>query len=107
MIEFHTINLKTVQLHYAEAYGPRPALVILHGLTGSHTEFLPVIPKLAKHAHVYALDLRGHGLSSWAAGAYQLADYGRDVVAFLRQVVGKPAVVVGHSLGGLCCGASF
>lgn len=41
MIEFHTIDFDEVMIHYAEAHGPEPGLVILHGLTGSHPEFLP------------------------------------------------------------------
>jgi pimeloyl-ACP methyl ester carboxylesterase len=28
-------------------------------------------------------------------------DYGRDSTAFLEQIVGGPAIVMGHSLGGL------
>ena len=101
MIQFQTIDLDKVKLHYAEAPGPGPALVLLHGITGSHTDFLPFMPTLAQHAHVYALDLRGHGLSDRTPGAYQVADYGRDVVAFLHTVVGRPAVIAGFSLGGL------
>ncbi|HMR65749.1 MAG TPA: alpha/beta hydrolase [Anaerolineae bacterium] len=102
MIKSHTAKLNEIPLHYAEAPGPGPALVILHGLSGSHAEFLPLVPALAAQAHVYVLDLRGHGLSGRGeAGAYHLADYGRDVAAFLRQEVGEPAVLLGHSLGGL------
>jgi pimeloyl-ACP methyl ester carboxylesterase len=101
MTQPHTIHLNDVQLHYAEAAGPGPALVIVHGLTGSHDTYLPFMPILAQHAHVYALDLRGHNLSGHTPGAYQVPDYGRDVVAFIETVVGEPAFVVGHSLGGL------
>lgn len=101
MPEFRTIDLNPTRLHYAEAPGPGPALVILHGLSGSHAEFVHLLPELSRLAHVYLLDLRGHGLSGRGAGAYQLPDYSRDVAAFLRQVVARPALVVGHSLGGL------
>ena len=101
MIQFLTADLSEVKIHYAEAPGPGPALVILHGITGSHGSFLPLMPALAAQAHIYALDLRGHNLSGRAPGAYQVPDYGRDVVAFLKSVVGRPAVVAGHSLGGL------
>lgn len=101
MFGFHTVDLNDVQLHYAEAPGPGPALVIVHGLTGSYAEFLHLVPELARQAHVYLLDSRGHGRSGRAESGYQLVDYGRDVVSFLQQVVGRPAVLVGHSLGGL------
>ena len=101
MIQYQTIDLDEVQIHYAEAPGPGPALLILHGMTGSLDTFAPFIPTLAQQAHVYALDLRGHNLSSRTPGAYQAPDYGRDVATFLQRVVGQPAVVAAHSLGGL------
>jgi len=100
MIQSRTVTLNGVAIHYAEAPGPSPALVIAHGLSGSHAEFLHLVPELAKQAHVYLIDLRGHGLSG-RAESYQVADYTRDVAAFVRQVVSKPVVLVGHSLGGL------
>lgn len=101
MIQSHTITLNDIPLVYAEASGPGPALLILHGLTGSHAEFLHLVPELARQAHVYLLDLRGHGRSGWTDSGYQVPDYGRDVVAFLQQVIARPAIVLGHSLGGL------
>ena len=100
MIEHNTIELGDMRLHYVEAAGPGPALLFIHGATGSHTTFLPFMPALAQHAHIYALDLRGHGLSGRTPGTYRLADYGQDIVSFLRTVVGKPAILAGHSLGG-------
>jgi pimeloyl-ACP methyl ester carboxylesterase len=101
MLKFHTVHLNDVQLHYAEAPGPGPRLLIVHGLTGSHTEFLHLVPELARQAHVYVVDLRGHGRSGWAKSGYRIVDYGRDSTAFLEQIVGGPAIVMGHSLGGL------
>lgn len=99
--QFQTVDLDGAKCHYAETPGPGPALVILHGITGSHASFLPFMPALAHHAHVYAPDLRGHNLSSHTPGAYEVADYGRDIASFLQRVVGRPAVVAGHSLGGV------
>jgi pimeloyl-ACP methyl ester carboxylesterase len=101
MIQHHTVELNHVSLHYAEVPGPEPALVIIHGLTGSHAEFLHLVPELSELAHLYLLDLRGHGLSGHMKDGYLVADYAQDVAAFLRQVVGRPAILGGHSLGGL------
>lgn len=100
MIRLYTTDLNGVPIHYAESAGPGPALLFIHGATGSHTTFLPFFPELARYAHVYAVDLRGHGQSGRTPDAYRLADYGRDIAAFLRQVAGRPAVLAGHSLGG-------
>ena len=101
MYQTYTVDLGETSIHYAEAPGPGPALLILHGITGALDSFAPLIPTLAQQSHVYALDLRGHNLSGRTPGAYQMADYGRDAAAFLQRVVGRPAVVAGHSLGGV------
>ena len=101
MIQFHTVDLDEVQIHYAEAPGPGPALLILHGATGALDSFASLMPTLAQQAHVYAMDLRGHNLSGRTPGAYRAPDYGRDAASFLQRVVGRPAVVAAHSLGGL------
>lgn len=93
-------ELDAVRLHYVEAAGAEPPLLLIHGATGSHTTYLPFLSILAQHARVYAMDLRGHGLSGRTPGAYRLADYGRDVASFLRTVVVRPAILAGHSLGG-------
>jgi len=76
-------------------------LVLVHGITGSYTAFLPFVAALAAKAHVYALDLRGHYRSGHTPGAYELSDYGRDLASFLERVVRRPATVAGHSLGAL------
>ncbi|MBE2263119.1 MAG: alpha/beta hydrolase [Burkholderiaceae bacterium] len=101
MFQTHTIDLGETLIHYAEAPAPGAPLVLIHGITGALDSFAPVIPPLAQQSHVYAFDLRGHNLSGRTPGAYQIADYGRDAAAFLQQVVGRPAVVAGHSLGGV------
>jgi pimeloyl-ACP methyl ester carboxylesterase len=64
----------------------------LHGITGSSTTFEPIMTALAHTAHMYALDLRGHGLSDRAdsPNGYRVPDFARDVQAFLEQVVGEP-----------------
>jgi pimeloyl-ACP methyl ester carboxylesterase len=58
------------------------------------------VEMLAETWHVFAPDFRGHGLSGRVPGAYSLRDYVRDTAAFLEGVVGEPAVVYGHSMGG-------
>lgn len=101
MIEEHTTTVNGLPIHYAEVTGRGPALVLLHGITGSSQTYFPLMETLARGAHVFALDLRGHGLSGHMTGAYQLPDFGQDVANFLRLVVGGPAVIAGHSMGGL------
>jgi pimeloyl-ACP methyl ester carboxylesterase len=78
-------------------------MLLLHGITSSAESYELLMPELAEMAHVYALDLRGHGLSDRApdGGAYFVPDYSGDVQTFLRTVVNEPVLLAGHSLGGL------
>jgi esterase len=81
--------------------GDGSPVVFLHGVSGSGRTFEWLGPHLAHRHGVMRLDLRGHGRSEHAPGTYVLDHYGQDVVAVLRQLVGRPAVLVGHSLGGV------
>ena len=47
--------------------GEGPPLLILHGLFGSARNWGAISKKLAESHRVYALDLRNHGGSPWAA----------------------------------------
>lgn len=84
----------------------RPALVLLHGFgAGSGHWRHNAGPLAAAGWCVYGLDLIGFGASSQpGTRRHQALDnrlWARQVQAFLAQVVQAPAVLVGHSLGGL------
>ena len=100
MIEHNTIELGDVRLHYVEAAGPGPALLFIHGATGSHTTFLPFMPALAQHAHIYALDLRGHGRSLDGAPPHTVAACAADVVETIAASGLSVVALAGHSFGG-------
>jgi pimeloyl-ACP methyl ester carboxylesterase len=89
----------TVELNYGEGPPNGPPFVILHGGAGSWRYADALIALLADRWHVYAPDLRGHGLSGRVPGRYDLRDYAADIAAFLAGAVREPAVVYGHSLG--------
>jgi pimeloyl-ACP methyl ester carboxylesterase len=85
---------------YLEA-GQGPLIVLLHGFTGAKENWLPLMRDLARNNRVIAPDLPGWGESERVNGA----DYGPDaqverIAAFLQQLGPKPAMVVGHSMGG-------
>lgn len=90
-----------VELNYAEGPDTGAPMVLIHGLSGRWQSWSPIIPDLTTRWHVYAVDLRGHGRSSHVPDAYLFADYAPDIEAFLERVVGTPAVLIGHSLGGM------
>jgi pimeloyl-ACP methyl ester carboxylesterase len=84
------------------AEGPRSGrpLLALHGGSARWQSYQALLEPLALRWHVYAPDLRGHGASSWTPGRYRLWDYAADMISLLERVVGEPAAIVGHSLGG-------
>jgi len=96
-----TFDAVAVKLNYLD-YGPEEAepLVMLHGGAWRWQEYLSLIPSLGRRWRVLALDLRGNGRSGWAPGAYRLKDFTGDGVEFVGRL-DAPAVLVGHSIGGV------
>lgn len=76
-------------------------VVLLHGLSSARSTWNGLAAALAGRYRVLTLDDRGHGESDHAPGAYLLANYGADAVAFLEHTVDQPAMLIGHSLGGV------
>jgi len=87
---------------YVDLAGPADGhpVVFLHGVTASGTVWDWLPPPVTAERRVVKVDFRGHGRSDRAAGTYLLGQFAADVAAVLREVVGGPATLVGHSLGG-------
>jgi pimeloyl-ACP methyl ester carboxylesterase len=80
--------------------GRGPAVVLLHSLGGDRTEWADETARLAKTHTVIAIDLPGHGESA-APARVDVAEVAEQVVAVLRAEKATPAVLIGHSMGGL------
>src|SRR4051794_4540319 len=90
-------------VHYVD-YGGNPdgpAVVLVHGLGGSHLNWDLLAPLLTGQARVFAVDLPGFGRSEpggrKASVPANVAVLGR----FLDEVVQEPVVLVGNSMGGM------
>lgn len=94
-------NTGELTLNYVVGPDNGPPLVLVPAQIGTWESYRPVFAALAQQFQVYALDVRGHGKSDWATGDYSWASIGRDMTAFLGQVVGRPAIVAGNSSGGI------
>ncbi len=87
-------------LQYVVQGDPKgPVVVLLHGAGDSWHSWELVLPHLPKTLRVYAVTLRGHGLSDHPAAGYARADFAADVTSFLRMLDLRDVTVVGHSLG--------
>jgi pimeloyl-ACP methyl ester carboxylesterase len=76
-------------------------VVMVHGLGGSHLNWVGIAPEIARRHHVYAIDQAGFGLTpgtNRSTSVYANADL---VARFVREIVGRPAVLVGNSMGGM------
>src|SRR5947207_15595617 len=87
-------------VHYADFGGTGPTLVLVHGLGGSHVNWMAVAPPLARDARVLAVDLAGFGRTP-------LGERSADVHAnrilldrCLEGVAAGPAVLAGNWIGG-------
>jgi pimeloyl-ACP methyl ester carboxylesterase len=79
-----------------------PPAILLHGGGQTRHSWGTTLGALAdKGWRAYAIDLRGHGDSEWAAdGDYTLDAFAGDVIAVARSL-DQPPALVGASLGGL------
>jgi pimeloyl-ACP methyl ester carboxylesterase len=100
----NTVEPKTLSLHgralsYVKA-GSGPALLLIHGMAGTHETWQAVIEPLAERHTVIAVDLPGHGASEAGAGDYSLGSLAAGLRDLLVKLGQERATLVGHSLGG-------
>ncbi len=90
-------------VHYVDFGGSAggPAVVLVHGLGGSHLNWDLFAPLLTDHARVWALDLPGFGRSEPGERTASVSANAATLQRFLDEVVGEPVVLVGNSMGGM------
>jgi pimeloyl-ACP methyl ester carboxylesterase len=92
------VQLGEVRAWYAE-HGDGEPLALLHPGGADARAWAPNLDALAAHFHVYTPERRGHGRTADLEGPFSYELMARDTVAFLEQVAGGPAHLVGHSAG--------
>ena len=96
------VDLGEVRMNYATAGDKSsPALLLIPGQTESWWGYEAVMPRLAEHFEVFAVDLRGQGRSTRTPGRYTLDNIGNDLVRFIDMVIGRATYVSGLSSGGV------
>jgi pimeloyl-ACP methyl ester carboxylesterase len=92
------VQLGEVRTWYEED-GSGPPLVLLHPGGADSRAFEGIIPGLVDRFRVFRPDRRGHGRTPDVAGPITYEQMAKDTIAFLEQVVGGPAYLIGHSDG--------
>src|SRR5205814_9395996 len=89
----------------ASVYGATDCepMLFLHGLSLRRDTWEEIVERLKNRYSGWTLDFRGHGHSD-RAPSYELAEYVSDAETVLAEIE-RPAVIVGHSLGGCVAGA--
>lgn len=89
-------------VHYADFGGPAAGapIVCVHGLGGSHINWMAVGGGLAEHGRVYAPDMSGFGRTPPSDRGSTVAANRQLLSDFLAEVVGEPAILIGNSMGG-------
>jgi pimeloyl-ACP methyl ester carboxylesterase len=99
------IEINGCQLNLAESATGGPPLLLLHGVTRCWQDFDSLLPALSARYQLYGLDFRGHGGSQWSHHNYRVVDYVEDVCQVISQVIARPAIIYGHSLGAMVAAA--
>jgi pimeloyl-ACP methyl ester carboxylesterase len=81
--------------------GQGQAILLLHGLMGRATTWWCTARWLTEHGRVVGIDARAHGRNPDRHRADTTEDFAQDAADRIRQLDLAPAVVIGHSMGGL------
>lgn len=92
--EVNGINL------YYETHGSGRPMILLHGGLGSGEMFGPILPTLADHHQVIAVDLQGHGRTADIDRPLEVPLMADDIAALIDHLGLDRPDVVGFSLGG-------
>jgi len=109
-IEHRLVWVPPKQSQIADSYPVRTAcvcqgigtpIVLLHGFDSSLLEFRRILPLLATHGQVWALDLLGFGFTERIDGMQvNPSQIKRHLYSFWQTAIAQPITLIGASMGG-------
>src|ERR1700744_3195391 len=93
-VTHHRASVNGAQLHYVAAGTGGSPVLLLHGWPETWWAFRKLIPRLSAAHRGFAVDLRGFGASSAAAGRYDAAACAEDLHQLVAHVGGGPVHVL-------------
>jgi len=94
----HTTNINGIRLHYVSG-GTGDPLVLLAGWPQTWYAWRYVMPMLAQHYTIVALDMRGLGDSDKPESGYDTRTVAEDVYELVNQLGWERIFLVGHDVG--------
>ena len=91
------------QIHYVQAGSSqenKPPLLLVHGFGASTDHWRKNIDQLQAEFQVWAIDLLGFGRSAKPNLQYSGSLWRDQLQDFATEVIGKPPIMIGNSLGG-------
>lgn len=95
------LEINAVHYH-VEVKGQGPALVLLHGFSGSMQNWYHLADQLQSRFTTILIDIPGHGKSDKppTAERYQIEQIAHDTATLIAQVSEAPVHLLGYSMGG-------
>lgn len=93
------VRIGAARIYYQEV-GAGPCVILVHGLAGSSRWWRHNIEVLARHFHVYVIDLIGFGRSQ-GHHTFVLNEAAEYLRGWMDRLGIERAGVVGHSMGGV------
>jgi pimeloyl-ACP methyl ester carboxylesterase len=98
-VDHHRV-LNGTELHYAAAGTEGAPVLLVHGFPETWWVFHKVMPRLAEHHRVLAVDLRGFGDSAVAGPDHDSATAADDLVALISHLDLGPVHLTGQDISG-------
>jgi pimeloyl-ACP methyl ester carboxylesterase len=89
-------------VHWVDFGGPSgvPPIVMVHGLGGSHLNWVRIARPLTERNRVIAIDLPGFGFSPAAGRRTSIEANTKVLSRFINEILGSPVILMGNSMGG-------
>ncbi|HST38696.1 MAG TPA: alpha/beta hydrolase [Conexibacter sp.] len=99
-VDHHRVRVNGTELHYVSAGSSGSPVLLVHGFPESWWVFHKLIPLLAEHHRVFAVDLRGFGDSAPAGGGHDSATAAADLAELIERLDVGPLQLTGQDLSG-------
>lgn len=95
----YTVNDQPIHV-WEEGASDKQVALLIHGWSSSWFAMSPLFPILSRY-RCLAVDLPGYGQSPKGDNPVSIVAYTDLLADLLRQVTDQPAVLIGHSMGGM------